>query len=421
MTQILIKGGRVMDPESGRDEVTDILIEDQEIKRIGSIEPGDNMHTVDATGLLVIPGIIDIHVHLRDMEQADKETIVTGTKAARKGGVTTVFAMPNTKPPLCAEKYIEQYQELIKDARVETHIVGAITKHLEGKELADIDQYSALSIRAISDDGYDVEDEGLLKAAYAKAKENDLLLITHPEMHSIAPDGVMNEGEISQKLGVPGQPHEKEWKAVERGIRIALELGTRAHFTHVSTKQSVELVREAKKQSDLITVDTTPHHLTLTDKRVDEVGSLGKVNPPLRTEEDRQALIEGLKDGTIDLIATDHAPHRAEDKTGDLKASAFGFSQIETCLATCITTLHYNAGLPLMDVIRLMTIEPAKLMNLRQGRIKEGYPADLTLVDLETEKVVDVASFESKGKNSPYIGMKMKGWPIKTIVRGAIY
>ena len=421
MTRILIKSGRVIDPESNLDEITDILIEDQDIKQIGEIEATDDMKVVDATGLLVMPGLIDIHVHLRDMEQADKETIETGTKAARKGGVTTVFAMPNTKPQLCAAKYIQQYQELIKNARVETHIVGAITKHLEGKELADIDEYPSLGIRAISDDGYDVEDESILKAAYIKAKENDLLLITHPEMHSIAPDGVMNEGEISQKLGVPGQPHEKEWKAVERGIKIALELGTRAHFTHVSTKQSVELVREAKKQSDLITVDTTPHHLTLTDKRVEEIGSLAKVNPPLRTEEDRQALIEGLKDGTIDLIATDHAPHRAEDKTDDLKASAFGFSQIETSLASMITELHFKQGLLLMEVVKLMTLAPSKLMALRQGRIKEGYPADLVLVDLETEKTVNVDEFESKGKNSPYIGMKFKGWPVKTIVRGAIY
>ena len=421
MTKILIKGGRVVDPESGLDGIRDVLIEDQEIAEIGQIEPGDNMHTIDASGLMVMPGIIDIHVHLRDMEQADKETVVSGTKAARKGGVTTVFAMPNTKPQLCSAKYIERYQELLKDARVEVHIVGAITKHLEGKELADIAQYPNLGVKQISDDGFDVEDEALLEQAYQLAKENDLLLITHPEMHSIAPDGVMNEREVSKKLGVVGQPNEKEYKAVERGIRLAKKVGVKAHFTHISTRQSVDLIRQAKKEGLPVTCDATPHHFSLTDARVEEVGSLAKVNPPLRTEEDRMAVIEGIKDGTVDLIATDHAPHSDEDKTDNLNASAFGFSQLETSLATSLTELHYKQGIPLIEVVRLMTLSPSKLTRLRQGRIKIGYPADLVLVDLEAEKAVDRMEFVSKGKNSPFHGMKLRGWPVKTIVRGAIY
>lgn len=421
MSKILIKGGRVIDPESGLDEVTDVLVVDQEIKAIGSIGTDNDANVIDASGLLVMPGVIDLHVHLRDMEQAEKETIESGTKAARKGGVTTLFTMPNTVPQLCSAKYIQQYQELLKNARVDVHIVGAITKHLEGKELADYSEYVKLGIKFISDDGFDVNDEALLEDAYRKAKENDLILVTHPEIDSIAKDGVLNEGEVSRQLGLPGQTNEKEYKAVERGIKLALKTGARAHLTHISTKESVELVRAVKKESDLITCDATPHHFSLTESEALRVGTLSKVNPPLRTEEDRLAIIEGLKDGTINHIITDHAPHTEADKPDDFMKAAFGISQIETSLAASITELHFNQEIPLMEVIRLMTLAPAEFANLRVGRLKAGYPADITLVDLETEKVVNRMSFVSKGKNTPFHGKKLKGWPVKTIVRGALY
>lgn len=421
MNKILIKNGRIIDAESNRDEVTDILVIDEKIEKIGQIEAEDGMQVIDATGLVIIPGIIDLHVHLRDMEQADKETIESGTLAARKGGVTTVFAMPNTKPTLDNIETIQKYQTLLKNGHVEVHLIGAITKGLSGKELGELEQYASLGVRQISDDGFDVNDEALLEQAYQKAKENTLLLITHPEMHSIAPNGVMNEGEISRKLNVDGQPNEKEWKAVERGIRIALKVGTRAHFTHVSTKESIELIRQVKKRTPMITCDVTPHHFALTDERVLEVGSLAKVNPPLRTEVDRLAVIKGIKDGTVDLIATDHAPHRAEDKTDDLNASAFGISQLETSLATAITELHFNQGISLIDIIRLMSLHPAQLTGLKQGKIKEGAPADIVLVDLQEEKIVDRNTFVSKGKNTPFDGMKLRGWPIITMVNGMMF
>jgi len=418
MNPILIQNGRVIDPESNRDEVTDILVVGEMIEKIGKIEVEDGMEVIDAKNLVIIPGVIDLHVHLRDMEQADKETIESGTLAARKGGVTTVFAMPNTSPTLDSSVAIERYQELTKKAHVETHLIGAITVGLGGQELAALEDYTKLGLHQISDDGRDVDDEGLLERAYLKAKELGLLIITHPEMHSIAPEGVINEGKISQQLGVPGQPNEKEWKAVERGLKLALKLGVRAHFTHVSTKESIELIRQAKKNSDLITCDVTPHHFSLTEERVLEVGSLAKVNPPLRAEEDRLAVIEGIKDGTVDLIATDHAPHREQDKTEDLKTSAFGISQLETSLASTITELHFKQGIPLIDVIRLMMLHPAQLTGLRQGRLKEGHPADLVLVDLMEEKKVDRMKFISKGRNTPFEGMILRGWPRMTMVRG---
>ncbi|MBU0706326.1 dihydroorotase [Patescibacteria group bacterium] len=421
MSKILIKGGRVMDPESGLDAVSDVLVEDQDIKEIGRIGPEKDMRVVDATGLIVIPGVIDLHVHLRDMEQAEKETIETGTKAARKGGVTTVYTMPNTKPPLSSAAAIKKYRELLKNARVEVGIIGAITKDLAGRELADFAGYAEPGIKFISDDGFDVNDEALLEQAYKKAMENDLILVTHPEMDSIGAGGVLNEGEVSRKLGVPGQPNEKEYKAVERGIRLAMKTGARAHFTHISTRESVDLVREAKKTSDLISCDATPHHFSLTEAEALRVGTLAKVNPPLRTEADRMAIIIGLKDGTIDFIVTDHAPHTEADKSDDFLKAAFGISQLETSLAASITELHFNQGMALMDVIRLMTLTPSRFAKLRVGRLKAGYPADITLVDLETEKTVDRMSFVSKGKNTPFHGKKLKGWPVKTIVRGAVY
>lgn len=421
MSQILLKGGRVIDPESGLDQVTDLLIEDQEIRQIGSLEGGDGIHTVDVSGRVVMPGAIDLHVHLRDLEQAEKETIVTGTKAARKGGVTTVFTMPNTKPPLCETSAIERYQDLIRDARVETHIVGAITKDLAGKELADYAQYRELGIGFISDDGFDVNDEAVLEEAYLQAKANGLTLVTHPEMSDIGAGGVLNEGEVSRKLGVPGQPNAKESEAVKRGIRLALKTGARAHFTHISTTESVELVRQAKKESDLITCDATPHHFSLTEAEALRVGTMAKVNPPLRTEEDRQAIIAGLKDGTIHCIVTDHAPHTEADKPDDFLKAAFGISQIETSVASTITELHFNQGMALIDVIALLTIRPAKLAGLRQGRLKAGYPADISIVDLETEKEVDPQTFVSKGKNTPFQGKVLKGWPLATVTKGGYF
>jgi len=266
-----------------------------------------------------------------------------------------------------------------------------------------------------------VDDEKILEKAYHKAKGLGLIVMTHSEMINIAPDGVVNEGKINEQLNVPGQPNEKEWKAVERGIRIATKAGARAHFTHLSTKESVDLIRKAKKESDLITADATPHHFSLTENEVLKSGSQAKVNPPLRTEEDRMAIINGLKDGTLDYIVTDHAPHADKDKTDDLITSAFGFSELEISLPASITELHFNQRMDLMDVISLMTIKPAKLVNLPVGRLQEGFPADITVLDLETEKIVDSSQFVSKGKNTPFNGKVLKGWPVMTIVKGMIF
>jgi len=421
MKKLLIKNGRVIDPASAVDEVADIFVIDGKIVEVGAFEAIESarggVEVIDATGKLVIPGVIDLHVHLRDMEQADKETISSGTAAALAGGVTTVLAMPNTVPRLDGAEAIRRYQKLIaRDAKCHVMVAGAISRNCEGKILAALEDYPALGIRFITDDGFDVDDTAVLEAAFKKAAELNLIVMIHPEVMGLAPDGVMNEGKVSRKLGVPGQPNEKEWKAVERAILLALRTGARTHLTHITTRESVELVRQAKTKSDRITCDATPHHLMLTEEAVLHMGSLAKVNPPLRTEADRQALIEAVKDGTIDCIVTDHAPH--EEKDADLRKASFGFSGLETLVPAVLTELHFKQGIDLMRVIALLTDGPNRVSGWDMKAVAPGHPADLTIIDLNLEKTVDRQKFVSKGKNSPFHGMKLRGWPERTIVSG---
>lgn len=422
MSKLLIKNGRVMDPETGRDSVMDVLVEGTRITRIGKIDDSEVDEIYDAAGKLVVPGIIDLHAHLRDMEQSDKETISTGTEAALKGGITTVFAMPNTRPPLDRVENIQKYKDIIsEDARITVNIAGAITRGLNGRGLADISSYSDLDIRFITDDGFDVNNEYLLEMAYREANANSIILMTHPEVNNISPDGVINEGRISNKLSVPGQSNQKEFKAVERAIKIADKTDGRAHITHISAKESVDLIRKAKADNQRITCDVTPHHITFTEDIVPEKLAKAKVNPPLRTEDDRQALINGIKDGTIDAIVTDHAPHSVADKQKDLMEAPFGFSGFEILVPAVITELYFKAGMDLLTVIRLMTLNPARIANIGKGRMQELYPSDIAIIDLETERPVDASLFVSKGKNTPFDGMKLKGWIEATIYKGKVY
>ncbi|MBN1258535.1 dihydroorotase [Candidatus Peregrinibacteria bacterium] len=406
MNKFLIKNGRVIDPVTHRDAVGDILIVEGVVTGTGRIANPEGVNMIDAAGKLVIPGLVDLHVHLRDMEEADKETIESGTRAARKGGVTSLFAMPNTRPPLDSIEILTRYMKLAeKTAHVRVYLTGSITRGLDGKELTDFKSFSEkLGIKMVTDDGYDVNDEKLLESAYQKAAEIGLFLLTHPEAEN-------------EKTG----SNEREWKAVERGIKLALKTGAKAHFTHLSTRESIGLVRQAKKESDKITCDITPHHFTFTEKEAERSGTLAKVNPPLRKEADRLALIEGVRDGTVDAIVTDHAPHRAQDKTDDWEKSAYGISGLETLLPAAITELHLKNGIDLFTVIRLMTSSPAGIAGIDAGRLQAGADADLVIVDMEQKKTVDRMTFVSKGKNTPFHGMELKGWPVMTFCQGTLY
>lgn len=419
MNKLIIKGCRLIDPETKRDEITDVLIEGGRITSIGRDLSSADAKVIEASDKLLIPGVIDLHVHLRDFEQSHKETIATGTVAALNGGVTTLLAMPNTKPPLDNAQAIGEYLKKIEDGAVcDVLIAGAITIGLGGRTLADFTAYKNLGLSFVTDDGFDVNDEPLLEEVYRLAKESDLIVMTHPEIDSIAPNGVMNEGVVSQALKVTGQPNEKEWKAVERGVKLALKTGARAHMTHLSTKESIELVRQAKKDSDLITCDVTPHHYSLTEEEIQTLGGVAKVNPPLRTDLDRQAVLKGIEDGTVDCLVTDHAPHSAEEKNKPLETAAFGFTGLEILVPSAITELHFKLGIPLMRVIDLLTFQPARLAGLPVGRVQEGKLANLALIDLNREKKVSEADFRSMGKVTPFIGKSLKGWPAMTFYKG---
>ncbi len=402
MSKFLIKNGRVINPGTHRDTVADVFIVDDTIAEVDHKKATEDVKVIDATGKWVIPGVVDMHVHLRDFEESEKETVETGTLAARKGGVTTVVAMPNTKPPLDGEGPIKKYYDLItKNAKVNVLVAGAISKGLKGKELTDLaNYYFELGVKVVTDDGKDVDDEKLLEKAYKKAKEYGLILMTHAEM-------------------AKGSPKEKEWKAVERGIKLAIKTGARAHFTHLSTKESIDLIRQAKKESHLVTCDVTPHHFTFTEKEVEKSGPFAKVNPPLRAEEDRLAVIEGIRDGTVDAIVTDHAPHRESDKK-DFATAAFGISGLETLIPATLTELHFRQGIDLLKIIGLLTVSPAKILNIEAGHLQTGYDANVVVIDPDLEKIVDRMQFVSKGKNTPFHGMKLKGWPTMTFYNGVL-
>jgi dihydroorotase len=423
MAEILIQEGRILNPATSVDQVADILIEDGKIKKIGEIKPAPGMEIIEAKGKLVIPGLTDLHVHLRDMDEHFKETVATATLAALHGGVTHVLAMPNTKPRLDCKENIGKYKEIIaKDALISVDIAGAISKNLEGAELAELKDFPALGIHWITDDGFDFRNDAIMLQAYDLAAALGLRVMIHPERHDIAPDGVVNEGAASKKLGVPGQPNEKEWKAVARGIEMCRESGVPTHLTHVSTKESIDLIRKAKADKILVTCDVTPHHLALTEDAVLEMGTHAKVNPPLRTEADRRALIDAIKDGIVDAIATDHAPHRAEEKDRDLLNAPFGISGLETLLPATLTTLYHLEKMPLIRVIALMTSNPSGLIRAgtADNGIVEGGEANLVIVDLDAPRKVDRHLFKSKGKNSPFHNKTLKGWPIFTLVQGKV-
>jgi dihydroorotase len=421
---LLIHGGRIVDPSQGIDDMGELLISNNEIARLSTqqgIASPENCLEIDAGGMVVCPGFIDIHCHLRQPGFEEKETIATGTKAAAKGGFTTICCMPNTDPPVDTEatvKYIRALAALEGVVRVLP--IACVTKGRAGTELADFGELSASGAVAFSDDGSPVSDALLMRHALLYSAESGLPIIDHCEDLSLSHGGVMNAGSLADRLRVNGIPVAAEENMVARDIELARATGGRLHIAHVSSAGSVELIRSAKKDGLAVTAEVTPHHLTMTEEMVTGYNTNAKVNPPLRTSEDIAALFHGLREGVIDVIATDHAPHSQRDKECPFYEAAFGISGFETALGSLMGLVH-RGEIDLITLISKLTYQPALFLRRTDlGTLKPGTPADVTIFDPEEVWLVNPDEFISKGRNTPLAGHELKGRVMVTIVRGAV-
>jgi dihydroorotase len=423
MTRLLVKGGRVVDPSRDVDEVADILLADGLIVETGPKLAARGAEVIDASGLIVCPGFIDLHVHLREPGREDKETITSGTRAAAAGGFTAVCAMPNTEP---VNDTAGITQAILERARAEgvvrVYPIGAITRGSRGEELAEYGDLREAGCVAVSDDGRPVASARMMRRALEYASAFDLPVIDHCEEPSLVQGASMNEGPVATMLGLRGAPAVAEAIAVERDVMLAELTGGRIHVAHLSTARSVDAVRRGKARGVRVTAEVTPHHLLLTDQAVKEADydTATKMNPPLRSEEDRQAVFDGLRDGTIDCIATDHAPHTVDDKKVEFDRAAFGIVGLETAVSLSLDRLVRPGLLALQQLVGLLSTAPARVLALPGGTLAPGALGDLTLLDLDRRVKVDPARFESKGRNTPFGGWALRGGPAMTIVGGRV-
>ena len=448
MSSLLLTGGRVIDPASQFDSVADLLVLDGKISAIGqdakTKAPRDG-ESFDAMGLVVCPGLIDLHAHLREPGQSAKETIATGTMAAARGGFTSVVCMPNTSPAIDNAGTVALiHEKAARESSVNLFVAGAITKNIAGEELAPIGSLKKAGVIAITDDGHCIQNNDLMRRALEYAKMFDLPVMDHCQDYSLVADGVMHEGYWSAHLGLRGWPSAGEEMMVARNILLAELTGARVHCQHLSSAGSVQLLREAKKRGVPISGEACPHHFVLTDAAIagsekfwaDDGQELlstqnslpfwpsydtnFKMNPPLRSAQDREAIIEGLLDGTLEILCSDHAPHCDYEKEVEFDYAPFGITGFETELALSLMQLHHARKMSLLDLIAKFTVAPARLLNLQKGTLKIGTDADITVFDPDGEWVYSRAESESKSKNSPFHGWKMKGKTLLTIVGGKV-
>jgi dihydroorotase len=418
---LAIIGGRIIDPESGADRIADVYVQDGVIKSVGKARGKVRAREIiDARGMIVAPGLIDMHVHLREPGREDEENIYTGSCAAVAGGFTTVCCMPNTHPPIDNQETVKFVYQKAKDAKCRVYCVGCVTKGQQGEELTEMDDLVQAGVVAVSDDGRPVASGQVMRNALEYSKMFDLPVISHCEDANLTDGGVMNEGFVSTELGMCGMPSVAEEVMVARDIMLARFTGARAHIAHVSTEGSVELIRLAKKKGVRVTCEATPHHFTLSHEIIRTLDTNAKVNPPLRTQADVQAVRMGLKDGTIDCIATDHAPHSVEEKEVEFDFAPFGLVGLETALGLVASELIDRRILTWAQALAKLTINPARILKLETGRLKVNSPADITIIDPKASWTVDPSRFQSKSKNSPFGGRKLQGRAVCTIVSGKI-
>lgn len=419
--KLVIKGGWVIDPAQNMHKKADVLIEHGKIAAIGEFVSAEGAYEINAEGKYVVPGLIDMHVHLREPGLEAKEDISTGTRAAAMGGFTSIACMPNTKPVIDNITGVEYVKSRAQSTGVvNVYPIGAITKGSEGAELAEIGDMVQAGAVAVSDDGKPVSNAQVMRLALEYTKMFAIPVIAHSEDPHLADGGQMHEGYVSTVLGLKGIPAVAEEIMIARDCMLAEYTGGRLHVAHVSTAGAVEIIRQAKARGVNVTAEVTPHHLTLTDEAVRSFSTSTKVNPPLRTNADIEALIAGLKDGTIDVIATDHAPHAFEEKDVEYRYAPFGISGLETAVPLVLQALVHSGKMELAEVVAALTVRPAQILGLDKGTLHTGKDADVTIFDLEQEYSIDPQQFVSKGKNSPYGGFKIKGRAVATIVAGEV-
>lgn len=411
---ILLKSARIIDPSQNLDQIGDLLIREGRIAALGSLSQEAD-EVIDCSGLIAAPGLVDMHVHLRDPGQTHKEDVYTACRAAAAGGVTSLLAMPNTTPPMDSPELVRSLLEKARSADAAVYTTACITKGLEGEELTDLAALKKAGAIALSDDGQPVKNTACLLAALRQAAVLGMTVTAHCEDKYLAGGGLMNEGIVSRELGIKGIPHAAEDCGTAREIAAAASIGAPIHICHVSTRGSVELIRDAKRRGVKVTAETCPHYLLLTEEALRSRDADYRMNPPLRTEEDRLAVIEGLRDGTLDAISTDHAPHTPQEKA-DFLTAPNGSIGMETSLAAVFTALE--AVMTPGEIIRKMSTAPAEILGIPAGTLKIGANADVVLFDPEQTWVVDENRLHGKSKNTPFKGMTLKGKVVTTIFRG---
>ncbi|MCK9594091.1 MAG: dihydroorotase [Candidatus Omnitrophica bacterium] len=419
--KILIKNGRVVDPANNLDDIRDILVEGARISKVAKDITFAADETIDASGKIVAPGLIDMHVHLREPGREDKETVLTGTMAALKGGFTTILAMPNTQPAIDSIENVNLLKDIIREtARANVLIAAAITRARIGEEITDAAKLKKEGVIAVSDDGSSVESREVFFKAMKKAKEARVLVICHSEDKALSASGVVNQGAVSTRLGLRGISNESEYKRVQRDIQLAEKTKCTIHIAHVSCAESVEIIAKAKKKGVKVSAETCPHYFTLTEEAARGYDTNMKMNPPLRSRKDKDAIIQGLKKGILDAISSDHAPHTVSEKEIEFDRAEFGATGLETELAVSVTELIGKGVLDWSDLVVRMSVNPSRILGIDKGSLTTGKAADIVIIDPDKEWIVEKGGFVSKSKNSPFIGMKLKGLVEYTICAGKI-